>query len=160
MDTIGRRDRPDIIGPASTRCTKEKTAVSHIPTVQNIYEAFGRGDVAAILATLAADVEWEYGGAPSTDVPWLQARRGRAQVGGFFESLQAIEFHSFAPVAFFESGQTVVSLVNLEATVKATGARVSEVDEVHIWHFGADGLVIRFRHRADTHQHWKAYHGR
>jgi uncharacterized protein len=103
-------------------------------------------------------VVWEYGD-NATDVPWLQPRRGREQVGGFFQALATLDFHSFTPREFFESGPTVVVLVDLEATVKATGKRVVELDEVHIWHFGADGLVARFRHRADTHLQWKAYHG-
>ena len=48
--------------------------MSNIPTVQDIYAAFGRGDVPAILAQLAEDVDWEYGMADA-GVPWLQPRR-------------------------------------------------------------------------------------
>jgi len=132
--------------------------VAQLQTVQQIYEAFGRGDVPAILAKLAQDVDWEYGGG-STDVPWLQPRRGRERVAGFFAALTGVDFHTFAPKAFFESGPTVVVLVDLEATVRATGRRFVEVDEVHIWHFDAAGLVSAFCHRADTHRQWAAYHG-
>jgi hypothetical membrane protein len=89
-----------------------------------MYEAFGRGDIPAILAALAEDVEWEYG-VNSTDVPWLQPRRGRAAVAGFFEALGAIDFHSFRPKALLESGPTVVSLIDLDATVRAPAARSS-----------------------------------
>lgn len=131
--------------------------MAHTQTVQQIYEAFGKGDVPAILATLAEDVVWEYGEA-STDVPWLQHRRGREAVAGFFEALAAVDFHSFTPKAFFEQDSMVVVLVDLEATVKKTGRRITELDEVHIWHFGPDGKVVRFRHRVDTHAMWKAYH--
>ena len=127
-------------------------------TVRQMYDAFGRGDIPPILAALADDVEWEYGEV-STDVPWLQPRRGRAAVAGFFEALGAIDFHSFQPKALLESGPIVVSLIDLDATVRATGRRVVELDEVHIWHFDAAGRVVRFRHRADTHLHWEAYHG-
>jgi uncharacterized protein len=132
--------------------------MSNLATVQSIYAAFGRGDIPAILATLADDVEWEYGGT-ATDVPWLQPRRGPTEVVGFFESLAAIEFRHFAPTTLLESGTVVVALVQLEAVVKATGIAVSEVDEVHIWHFDAAGKVARFRHRADTLQHHRAWHG-
>jgi ketosteroid isomerase-like protein len=131
----------------------------HAQTVQQIYEAFGKGDVPAILAKLASDVDWEYGDA-STDVPWLQPRRGRDAVAGFFQALLAIDFHSFVPKTVLESGSIVVALVDLEATVRATGMRVVEQDEVHIWHFNDAGLVQRFRHRADTHLQWMAYHGK
>ena len=59
-----------------------------IETVQQIYAAFGRGDVPAILAHLADDVEWEYATAPNP-IPWLQPLRGRGQVPKFFEALFA-----------------------------------------------------------------------
>jgi uncharacterized protein len=133
-------------------------SVSNIATVQGIYAAFGRGDVPAILEVLAEDVDWEYGQAP-TDVPWLQPRRGRAGAVGFFESLGAIDFARLEATTFLESGSTVVVLLQLEATVKATGRKVVEEDEVHIWHFDAAGQVARFRHRVDTLLHHSAYHG-
>ena len=132
--------------------------MTHADTIRQIYESFGRGDISSILAALAEDVEWEYGEA-STDVPWLKPRRGRDAVGGFFEALGALDFHHFQPKTLLESDGTVVALIDVEATVRATGRRVIELDEVHIWHFDAAGRVTRFRHRADTHLQWQAYHG-
>ena len=35
--------------------------MSNVHTVQEIYAAFGRGDVPAILSRLSESVEWEYG---------------------------------------------------------------------------------------------------
>ena len=133
--------------------------MSNLATVQGIYAAFRRGDVPAILDCLAEDVEWEYGPS-STNVPWLQPRRGRAEVVKFFEALAAVDFARLEATAFFESGSTVVVLFQLEATVKATGRRVVEEDEVHIWHFDAAGKAARFRHRVDTLQHQLAFEGR
>jgi hypothetical protein len=128
--------------------------MSHLPTVQNIYAAFGQGDVPKILASLSENVEWEYGGL--SEVPWLAPREGRAGAGEFFQSLSALEITRFNPRTFLESGNTVVVLIELEFTVKATGRKVVEEDETHIWHFGPDGLVSRFRHRVDTYRHWAA----
>jgi ketosteroid isomerase-like protein len=130
--------------------------VRHIDVVQDIYRAFGQGDVPAILARLAEDVEWEYG-VNSTDVPWLQPRRGRAGAAEFFASLAGVDIQRFQVKTLFEAGQLVVALIDLDATVRATGRRVTEEDEVHIWHFDSKGQVVKFRHRADTHQHWVAY---
>ena len=130
--------------------------MAHVDTVKEIYGAFGRGDVSAILGRLADRVEWEYG-VNSTDVPWLQPRRGRAQVAEFFQALAAIEIHKFQPKTFLEVGSLVVVLVDLEATVRVTGRRIIEEDEVHLWHFDSGGQVNRFRHRVDTQQHWAAY---
>jgi len=132
--------------------------VGYVETVQQIYQAFGRGDVPAILNHLAAGVEWEYG-VNSTDVPWLQPRRGRAQVAEFFQALAAIDIHKFEPRTFLEAGNIIVVLLDLEATVRGTQRRLVEEDEVHIWYFDSGGQVSRFRHRADTHQHWVAYKG-
>ncbi len=56
-------------------------------------------------------------------------------------------------------GFHVVALFNVELTVKATGKRVVEEIQVHLWHFNPAGKVVRFRHRADTHQHQMAWRG-
>jgi ketosteroid isomerase-like protein len=132
--------------------------MAHVDTVQKIYQAFGQGDIPAILGHLAEDVEWEYG-VNSTNVPWLQPRRGRAHVSEFFQALGAVDIRGFQPKTFLENGDVVVVLVDLDATVKATGRQVVEEDEVHIWYFDSAGKVSRFRHRADTYQHWKAHSG-
>ena len=125
-------------------------------TVQDIYKAFGAGDIQRILSYLSPSVEWEYG-ANSTTVPWLQPRRGPEEVGKFFESLAAVEFHRFTVKHVVGSGDLIIGLVDVEGTVKATGRRVVEDDETHIWYFDSSGKVIRFRHRVDTLQHQMAY---
>jgi ketosteroid isomerase-like protein len=127
-------------------------------TVREIYAAFGRGDIPAILAKLDENVEWEYGAAPH-EVPWLQPRRGRNGAGEFFESLAAIEFHSFVPKAILAGENVVVALVDLSFTVRKTGKKVVEEDETHVWRFNDAGKVVRFRHCADTNQQVQACRG-
>ena len=127
-------------------------------TVLEMYAAFGRGDVPAILEHLAPDVEWEYGASP-TEVPWLQPRQGRSGAAEFFASLEGFEFHRFELRTILEEGTTVVALIDLEATIRKTGLRLQELEEAHIWHFGDDGLVSRFRHRTDTLKHLRAWQG-
>ena len=128
--------------------------MSNIETVNQIYAAFGAGNIPAILEKLDEQVEWEYGA--TGNIPWLQKLNGRQNVVQFFENLAAIDITVFAPKMMFENGNTVVVLLNLEATVKKTGKKINEEDEVHIWHFNAGGQVARFRHRADTLQHFNA----
>jgi hypothetical protein len=53
----------------------------------------------------------------------------------------------------------VVALIEAEAVVKKTGRRIVESPEVHLWHFDAQGRVVRFRHAVDTHQHVTAWRG-
>ena len=128
----------------------------HTRTVQDIYAAFGRGDIPAILAHLAENVEWEYDKTADGGIPWLVPRQGRAEVPRFFESLGAVQFEQFQPKLQFENGNIVVALNDVAFVVKATGRRVVDEDEVHIWYFNDDGLVARFCHKVDTQQHARA----
>ncbi len=133
--------------------------MGHVDTVQQIYQAFGRGDISTILEQLADEIEWEYG-VHSTNVPWLQPRRGRSQVAEFFQALAGLEIQKFEPKQFFESGNIVVALIDLEARVRSSGRKIVEEDEVHIWQFDSRGQVARFRHRVDTYQQWAAFNNR
>lgn len=131
--------------------------MSELDTVRKMYAAYARGNYEAILPYLAESVEWEYG-LDSTELPWLRHRRGRDEVVEFFRALDALVIHRFIPKTLLQAGQVVVALFDFEATVKATGTRIIEEDDVHIWHFDAEGKVFRFRHRVDTHQQLMAFH--
>ena len=133
--------------------------MSNVQTVQEIYGAFGRGDIPAILSHLTEDVDWEYS-MSDTGVPWLQRRQGRSEVPKFFEALGALDFKRFEPKVMLEGPNIVVALIDVTAVVRATGRTVNEEDEVHIWHFNAQGQVVRFCHKVDSHQHWAALHDR
>jgi uncharacterized protein len=137
--------------------------MSNQETVRDIYAAFGRGDIPAILDTLADDVCWDHlpdgGGAQRHDVPWLRERTGRDDVAGFFEALGALEFHVFAPTVILADGDTVVALIDEDVTVRATGERFRDA-AAHVWSFGPDGRVIAFRHLTDTVKHVEAYAAR
>jgi ketosteroid isomerase-like protein len=122
----------------------------NVDAVKAIYESFGRGDIPGILARLSPQVEWEHdwGGTP---LKWYQPRRGRAEVVKFFEALADFDFLRFEPVAFLEGGNMVAVPVRLEVRVKATGREIRDL-EAHLWTFGDEGLVSRFRHLVDTQQ--------
>jgi uncharacterized protein len=129
--------------------------VSNKQTIEKMYAAFGRGDVAEILSGLATDVVWEYG-VNSTNVPWFQLRTGREEVAKFFESLNALDIRKFQPKAILEGDNLVITTIDFEAVVKATGKSIVEEDEVHIFYFNDRGEIVKFRHRADTHLNWQA----
>lgn len=134
--------------------------MSNLQTVQDIYAAFGRGDIPAILARLAENVEWDYSyaNAPS-GIPWFQSRYGKAGVVGFFESLEALEITKFMPRGYAEGRDLVVALFDVEATVRQTGKRISDTDQAHVWRLDGAGKVIAFRHCADTLQYLMALKG-
>jgi ketosteroid isomerase-like protein len=118
-------------------------------TVREIYEAFGRGDVPAILSKLDDNVEWETQ-VPVPDVPWLQSRRGKANIAAFFEALTPLKITRFEPHTFFENGDKVCVLIAFEATNQ--GKSYSFPNEGHLWQFNSAGKVTRYDHITDTAQ--------
>ena len=89
----------------------------NIAVVQGAYEAFGRGDVEAILDRLDDSVVWKgvYGAGPH--VPTAGERRGKAQVSEFFDQVaQHVNFSRFEPNEFIASGNKVVALGHYTAT--------------------------------------------
>jgi hypothetical protein len=141
----------------------QEAQVSNIPTVQAMYEAFGRGDVPAILDQQADDVLWEdWDGANTAQdagVPWVQERSGRDGVAQFFEDLaDGLEFHSFEPRNLLEGGNQVAATIAIDATAKATGERFQD-EEIHLWTFDAAGKLTGLRHYIDTAKHIRAVKG-
>ena len=131
--------------------------MTNADTVRDIYAAFGRGDVPAILERLAEDVDWEFAYPTDHEIPWLQRRRGHDGAVAFFQSAgDNLEFKSFNVDHIVGDGPVVVALVSQDVKVKSTGKTMRETEEAHIWHFDPRGRVIRFRHAADTLQHHRA----
>jgi uncharacterized protein len=133
----------------------------HLATVQAIYEAFGRGDVAAILNQLADDVEWEVwqtNSAQQSWVPWMQARRGREAVAEFFAVVARFQFRKFDILNMAGSGDRVVVELEVDFEVPEGGAVRDE--EIHLWVFDNGGKVRRFRHYLDTAKHISGAQGK
>jgi ketosteroid isomerase-like protein len=136
---------------------------SNAGTVQRIYEAFSRGDVAEVLGQLADDVTWEHwetgNSAQDAGVTWLARRTGRAEVAAFFETLAGeLDFHSFQPLAMLEGDGIVAAVIRVAVTVRATGRRIED-DELHLWTLDESGKVTSHRHFLDTGKHIAAFGG-
>lgn len=123
--------------------------MTHLESVQSIYEAFGRGDVPAILDRLDEHVEWDKD-APGYGVPALEPGTGKAHVQRFFATLQGLEFVKFQPTNFLVGGNQVAVTIDVSLKVKATGKPI-DVLELHLWTFGDDGKITRFFHCVDRH---------
>ena len=130
----------------------------HRKTVQSMYEAFQRGDIAAILAKMSPDVVWDGwpdNRAQQAGVPWLQCRKGREGVAGFFKELGSMKFHSFQVRNLLAGGNQVAAEVAVEIELIPSGA-VYRDEEIHLWTFDSSGEVVRFRHYIDTAKHIEA----
>ncbi len=117
-------------------------------TVKEIYAAFGRGDVPAILDTLAGGFEWHHHGPPDI-VPWARSRHTRDEVADFFKVLaDNLEVLAFEPQEYVAQGDKVVALGVFRARVKSTG-RPFEYRWAMEWTF-RDDKVVQYRAYDDT----------
>jgi ketosteroid isomerase-like protein len=119
-----------------------------IATVQTLYEAFGRGDVEAILELLSDDVDWA--SCPESAVaPWHGVHRGKGEVPNFFKSLgEGVDVTGFEPLAFTANQTDVMVVTRFAATARATG-KSAEMDIHHWWRF-RDGKICLYRGTEDT----------
>jgi uncharacterized protein len=121
---------------------------SKIETIQGVYEAFGSGDVAAILAVLTDDVDWA-AESQSAIAPWHGPRKGKAEVSQFFEQIgSAIEVTEFTPLSFAANETDVLTTIRFGLTVPATGKSGSM--DLHHWFRFRDGKISFYRGTEDT----------
>ena len=124
------------------------SADDNLATVQELYAAFGRGDVAAILDRLTDDVDWAADAASGT-APWHGQRKGKAEVTGFFEGLGgAVETTEFTPLAFATSENEVMVLIRYGVKARTSG-REGTMLLHHYWRF-RDGKVEYYRGSEDS----------
>jgi ketosteroid isomerase-like protein len=140
--------------------TTAAATATNVETVKGIYEAFGRGDVPAILETLADDARWEQweNFYPHREgVAWLEPRSGRDDAAGFFGVLANFEISEFNVLDIMASEGQVAATILIDTKVPGGGHLRDE--EIHLWTFGSDGKVSAFRHYCDTAKHIAASGG-
>jgi uncharacterized protein len=131
----------------------------NVKIVAAIYAAFGRGDIAHILSSLAEDVHWEAWAdnvAQRRGVPWLAAKRGKAGAAEFFQCIAtAMQVRDFKVLSIMSSGDQVAAEIVIEADIVSTGRRLRD-EEMHLWTLNGEGKVTRLRHYVDTAKHLEA----
>lgn len=111
--------------------------------VQDMYGAFGRGDIKALIDSLADNIVWVgvYGAGPN--VPTSGERRGKQAVEEFFKQVAAnVNFTSFEPKEFIATGNKVVTLGHYRATTPAKKSFDSDFAMVFTLQ---DGKVTHFQ---------------
>lgn len=125
------------------------TTSTHTGTVAELYAAFGRGDVPAVLEYLSDNISWDHG-LRANDLPWMQPRTGKQQVEEFFGILaQGMSLSVFDPQVIAADGDNVVAVLRIAGSIISNGNPVEEDLWVHVWTFDADGKVASFRHIGD-----------
>ena len=139
--------------------TADRTA-ANLVTVQEIYSAFGRGDIPAILDLIADDCRWETwadNSAQHAGVPYLQPRVGPSGVAEFFAAVAELEIHDFEVLDCIAGRDRVAVEILIEASTPTRGRFRDE--ELHLWTLNADGRIVRLRHYVDTAKHIAAATG-
>ena len=117
-----------------------------VEVVRSMYEAFGRGDVPAVLGAMAADIEWH----EAEGMPYGGVYHGPDEVAQkvFGPLLEDVPDFALTPEEFIPSGDTVAVVIRYTGTGKATGKALNLL-VAHVWDV-RDGKIARFRQFADT----------
>jgi ketosteroid isomerase-like protein len=142
-------------GPGSEETV---SANDNVKVIQSVYEAFGRGDVAAILEVVTEDVDWASEAADPSGAPWFGVHHGRDGVAAFFEEFgSTMEVEEFTPAVFAASDNDVLTVVHYQARSRATGRSISM--DLHHWFSLRDGKITYYRGTEDTAQTVAALRG-
>jgi uncharacterized protein len=125
--------------------------MSSIQIVQDVYRAFGRGDIPAVLAAFDRDVEWRLAeGHPYAPEgrPWIGPEAIRqhffARAGGEWDGF------SISPREFHAVGDAVVLECRYAGVYKPTGQRL-DAQACHVWKV-RNGKIASFQQYIDTAQ--------
>lgn len=119
-------------------------------TIKGLYEAFTRGDVAAVLGAFAPDIHW------MEAENFLYADRNpyrspQAVAEGVFARIAAdVENFAVRPSRIIDGGDTIAVEGRYQGTIKATGVPV-DAQFVHVWQL-LGGKVVGFQQYTDTRQ--------
>jgi uncharacterized protein len=128
-------------------------------TVKDVYAAFQRGDVAAITARVADDVDWSNDQVASRECPWNGDFSGKANLPGFFKAVgESLDMGVFDVQAIAGADSIVAVNLRIESTVRKNGRSIKN-DAVHFWTFNESGQISRYRHFNDTAAELEAWRG-
>jgi ketosteroid isomerase-like protein len=118
----------------------------NVRVAKQTYEAFGRGDVPAVLENFHADVEWHV----AEGLPWGGVHTGRDAVAEdvFGSLLAAFDGFTVNTERFIDSDDFVVALGRYSGRGRETGKPL-DAAFAHVWEL-EDGKLKRFHHHTDT----------
>jgi uncharacterized protein len=129
------------------------SAEKNLRIVQDMYAAFGRGDVGFVLEHIDDECDgFCVVSTTPTGVPWhlSSGTKGKAGAIRYFEALAgSVDHELFEQHDFAAMGDHVYSTVRLSQRIRATGKTVEQPEVVHHFTF-RHGKVVRCRVFEDT----------
>jgi uncharacterized protein len=128
---------------------QRRAKMDNVTLLKNLYDAFGRGDIPAVLGAMSPDIKWhqaENNPYNPSGKPWVGPD---AVVNNLFKRLGS-EWDGFAvhPGSFHDAGNSVIVEARYSGKFKATGNSM-DTQVCHIWDI-KDGKLIRFQQYVDT----------
>ena len=120
---------------------------ANVLLVRELYDAFSRGDVAAILNSLDPHTELNFEGPEA--IPWAGNWKGREGWTKFFQTLgENADEITLQMEPFAAQGDNVVTAGRYRARVKLTGKRIDS-PLVHLWTIRS-GMVVKCQEMTNT----------
>ena len=118
--------------------------------IKAVYEAFGRGDVPAVLAGFDPQIHWSEaeGFLYAAGNPYVGPQA--VAEGVFMRIVSDVQDFAVRPEKYHDAGDTVVAEGRYTGTWKSTGIPV-DAAFAHVWHV-RDGKIVRFHQYTDTKQ--------
>jgi uncharacterized protein len=125
--------------------------MDNVTVLKSLYDAFGKGDIPAVLGMMSPDIKWY----EAEGNPYMPS--GKAWVGpdavlnNLFMRIGA-EWDGFTvhPRSFYGAGDSVIVEGRYSGTYKPTGKSI-DAQMCHVWDV-KDGKAARFQQYVDTAQ--------
>ena len=124
-----------------------------VQAIRDLYEAFGRKDLPAMLAMLHPQVEFSQ----SPLLPWGGIYRGQEEASRFFITLAEHVDSRIEVDDIIDAGEHIVALGHSRGRVRANG-QAFEVAIAHVWTM-RQGKALRFENYLDIPTMLRALHG-
>ncbi len=126
------------------------TVTDQVTRMQELYEAFGRGDVPTVVAAMDPGIEWF----EAEGNPWSpgHAFLGPQQVvEGVFARIAEFDGFEIHPDRFLGAGDSVIMQGRYRARSHQATGEPLDAEVVHVWDL-REGMVVRFHQYCDTRQ--------
>ncbi len=120
---------------------------ANVRLIEKLYDAFSRGNLAAVLNLLDPQAELDFEGPKA--IPWAGNWRGREGWAQFFQTLgENADEIALKMEPFAAQGDNIVTAGRYQARVRLTGRRIDS-PLVHLWTV-RHGMVVKCQELTNT----------
>lgn len=115
--------------------------------IEQVYDAFGRGDVETILAKISDDCDWR--GPQTKELPYHGTYRGAAGAAKFFDKIMSsVKVTAWEPQTYCSEGDVVMTTGTWSGTALNTGKPFTSIWAMRF--VVKNGKIVWFQPYEDT----------